>query len=87
MANNNNPDRPIYKVDAYRWLNKDETLCLLCSTDEHQKVIKTVKYSYSALITHLRLHPVHFKNYEELTKKEQPPITRFCTNHVGRHYI
>ncbi|KAH7704167.1 zinc finger protein [Aphelenchoides avenae] len=83
MANNNNPDRPIYKVDAYRWLNKDETLCLLCSTDEHQKVIKTVKYSYSALITHLRLHPVHFKNYEELTKKEQPPITRFCTNHVG----
>lgn len=77
--------KPIYQLELYEYLNRDETKCLKCSAAGAEKIIKTTKYSVSSLVTHLKIHPAEERRYKELTASaKQQPITSFVINHVGR---
>lgn len=84
LSVNNNasaPNKAIFKVGAYRWLNKDESECLLCPPlpNGRLKVIKTLKYSVTGLVNHLSFHPEQQEKYKALLAVPEEPLEAYFT--------
>lgn len=88
-SSNNNasaPNKPIFQIGLYKYVNRDESECLECPlVNGKRKVIKTLKYSYNGLISHLPAHPDYQKKYKDLVENGAPNIEQYFVTPVGEY--